>query len=85
MDSGYMHVYTGNGNEKQMRDFVWIKYSNILHLFTVEEAIEAIKYKASHVEVIITGRYAKEEIIQITDLVTEMKEIKHYAIEELRQ
>jgi len=37
------------------------------------------------VEVIITGRYAKEEIIQITDLVTEMKEIKHYAIEELRQ
>lgn len=48
------------------------------NLFTVEEAIEIVKEKAPHVEVIITGRYAKEEIIQMADLVTEMKEIKHY-------
>ncbi len=48
------------------------------NLFPVEETIEAIKHRAPHVEVIITGRYAKKEIIQIADLVTEMKEIKHY-------
>ena len=48
------------------------------NLFTIEEAIEAINNKASNVEVIITGRYADERIIQIADLVTEMKEIKHY-------
>ncbi len=48
------------------------------NLFTVEEAIEAIKERAPHMEVIITGRYAEEEIIQIADLVTEMEEIKHY-------
>ncbi|GFN34527.1 cob(I)yrinic acid a,c-diamide adenosyltransferase [Tepidimicrobium xylanilyticum] len=48
------------------------------NLFTVEKVLETIKGKASHVEVIITGRYADERIIQIADLVTDMVEIKHY-------
>lgn len=47
-------------------------------LFTVEEVIKAINDRAPHVEVIITGRYAPKELIEIADLVTEMKEIKHY-------
>ena len=48
------------------------------NLFTVDEAIEAIKNRAPHVEVVVTGRYAVEKLIEIADLVTEMKEIKHY-------
>ncbi|KEI77976.1 cobinamide adenolsyltransferase [Clostridium botulinum A2 117] len=47
-------------------------------LFTVEEVIEVIDKRNPKVEVILTGRYAKEEIIEKADLVTEMKEIKHY-------
>lgn len=47
-------------------------------LFTIEEALEAIRGRAHNVEVVITGRYAPEEIIDIADLVTEMKEVKHY-------
>lgn len=47
-------------------------------LFNVEEAIDAIKNRAPHVEVIITGRYAEEKLIELADLVTEMTEIKHY-------
>lgn len=47
-------------------------------LFTIEEAVGAIKSRASNVEVVITGRYAPGEIIDIADLVTEMKEVKHY-------
>ncbi len=47
-------------------------------LFTIEEAVEAIKGRAYNVEAVITGRYAHKEIIDIADLVTEMKEIKHY-------
>lgn len=47
-------------------------------LFSVEEAIEAIDNRAENVEVIITGRYAPKELIDMADLVTEMKEIKHY-------
>lgn len=47
-------------------------------LFSVEEAIDAIKGRDESTEVVITGRYAPEEIINIADLVTEMKELKHY-------
>ncbi|RKD25336.1 cob(I)alamin adenosyltransferase [Caminicella sporogenes DSM 14501] len=47
-------------------------------LFTLEEVLDMLKNKAEHVEVILTGRYAPKEIIDIADLVTEMKEIKHY-------
>lgn len=47
-------------------------------LFTVEEVIEALKNRAPNVEVIITGRYADDKLIEMADLVTEMKEVKHY-------
>jgi cob(I)alamin adenosyltransferase len=42
------------------------------------DLIELIKNKPDHVELVITGRYAPAEIIEIADLVTEMKEVKHY-------
>lgn len=48
------------------------------NLFDVDEAVEAIKGRAPNVEVVVTGRCAPEEIINIADLVTEMKEVKHY-------
>jgi len=47
-------------------------------LFTAEKVIEALDGRAAGVEVILTGRYAHEKIIEKADLVTEMKEIKHY-------
>jgi len=47
-------------------------------LFTVEEVLEIIKTKPRKLELILTGRYAPQEIIDLADLVTEMKEIKHY-------
>nr|WP_324292053.1 cob(I)yrinic acid a,c-diamide adenosyltransferase [uncultured Draconibacterium sp.] len=40
--------------------------------------METIRKKPENTELIITGRYAPQEIIDIADLVTEMKEIKHY-------
>ncbi|EOD01556.1 Cob(I)alamin adenosyltransferase [Caldisalinibacter kiritimatiensis] len=48
------------------------------NLFEIEEVLDMIRNRAEHVEVIITGRYAPDEIIEEADLVTEMKEIKHY-------
>lgn len=47
-------------------------------LFSTEEVIQAINNRASNVEVVITGRYAPKELIEMADLVTEMKEVKHY-------
>jgi len=47
-------------------------------LFNLDDLKEALINRASHVEVIITGRYASQELLDMADLVTEMKEIKHY-------
>lgn len=43
-----------------------------------EELKKLISEKHNNIEMILTGRYAPEEFIEIADLVTEMKEIKHY-------
>ncbi|WP_125153184.1 cob(I)yrinic acid a,c-diamide adenosyltransferase [Clostridium rectalis] len=47
-------------------------------LFDVKDVLELLDKKPEKTEVILTGRYAKQEIIDRADLVTEMKEIKHY-------
>ncbi|MDD2630066.1 MAG: cob(I)yrinic acid a,c-diamide adenosyltransferase [Limnochordia bacterium] len=47
-------------------------------LFSVEEVLRILKARKPWVEVIITGRYAPQELIDMADLVTEMREIKHY-------
>jgi len=47
-------------------------------LFSVEDLIKIIDNRANNVEVIITGRMADPKVIDYADLVTEMKEIKHY-------
>ena len=48
------------------------------NLIDNQELIDLIKTKPECVELILTGRYAPQEIIEKADLVTEMKEIKHY-------
>jgi cob(I)alamin adenosyltransferase len=48
-----------------------------LKLIKIEKVLELIKNKPKHVELVLTGRYAPNEIIEAADLVTEMKEVKH--------
>jgi len=48
------------------------------NLFTVEDLLELIDSKPEHVELVITGRNAHPDLLERADLVTEMKEIKHY-------
>ena len=47
-------------------------------LFSTDELIEVLSQKSDETEIIITGRYAMLELIEIADLVTDMQEIKHY-------
>lgn len=47
-------------------------------LLDVDEILSLLENKPDHVEIILTGRYAPPKIIEMADLVTEMKEIKHY-------
>ena len=54
-----------------------INYAINLDLIKVNEVIELIKSKPENLNLVLTGNHAKKEIIDIADLVTEMKEIKH--------
>jgi len=47
-------------------------------LISVEEMLDVIASKPDGVEVVFTGRYAPQEVIEAADLVTEMVEVKHY-------
>jgi len=47
-------------------------------LFTIKRLLDIVDAKRNNVELVITGRGASEELIKRADLVTEMKEIKHY-------
>jgi cob(I)alamin adenosyltransferase len=47
-------------------------------LFNTKDVLSFIKSKPENVELILTGRYCPQELIDIADLVTEMKEFKHY-------
>ena len=54
-----------------------INYAINLGLLDVEEIIKLIKEKPDELDLVLTGNHAKEEIIELADLVTEMKEVKH--------
>ena len=41
------------------------------------EIIDLIKSKPPELDLVLTGNHAAEEVIELADLVTEMKEIKH--------
>lgn len=54
-----------------------INYAINLDLVKVEDVLNLIKSKPPGLDLVLTGNYAKDEIIELADLVTEMKEIKH--------
>jgi len=43
----------------------------------IEEVVEFLKAKPADKHVIVTGRNAKDELIEIADLVTDMTQVKH--------
>lgn len=46
-------------------------------LISVEQVLDLVKNKPSHLNLVLTGRYAAPEIIEIADTVTEMTEQRH--------
>ena len=47
-------------------------------LISVDEVLQLVDTKPEHVELVLTGRKADPRIIERADLVTEMREVKHY-------
>lgn len=62
-------------------DVIIMEEANVavsLGLISVQDILDIISTKPKSKELIITGRNAPEQLIEKADLVTEMKEIKHY-------
>ena len=76
------------GMEKAMQAMLSGKYSIVvldeanvavhLGLLGVESVLELISKKPENVELVLTGRYAAPEVVAAADLVSEMRDIKHY-------
>jgi cob(I)alamin adenosyltransferase len=47
-------------------------------LFSLDELLQAIEARHPGTEAVVTGRNAPSELIDKADLVTEMREVKHY-------
>lgn len=54
-----------------------INYALKLKLIDELEVLQMLETKPYQVNVIMTGNYITEEILEIADLVTEMREVKH--------
>jgi len=54
-----------------------INYAIQLELVKLNDVLNVIKSKPPELDLVLTGNHAAEEIIELADLVTEMKEIKH--------
>jgi cob(I)alamin adenosyltransferase len=48
-----------------------------LNLLTVTDVIQLIADRPRNLTLVLTGRFADDKFIEVADLVTEMKEIKH--------
>lgn len=49
-----------------------------LGLIDLQEMLEVLKNKPEEMEIVLTGRNARQEIIDIAHLVSEIKPVKHY-------
>jgi len=50
-------------------------------LLSVAEVLALLEERPPYVEIILTGRRAPQELIERADLVTEMREVKHYYVQ----
>jgi cob(I)alamin adenosyltransferase len=66
-----------NAGEHQLVIFDELTYLPSFNWLPVAEIVNAVANRPRHVNVIITGRDAPRELIDLADTVTEMREVKH--------
>ncbi len=77
-------IKSGNGYGElaglaKLGDLVMDEINNAINyeLIDVHSVVEMLNNKPKRLHVVLTGRYAKPEIIDMADTVTEMKVVKH--------
>ncbi len=71
---GRQKVFSG---EYQLVIFDEINYAIHYGMLAAERVAEALAQRPEDVHVILTGRNAHPSLVEVADLVTEMKEVKH--------
>jgi len=66
------------GEDYQLVILDEINIALYFNLLNPQKVIEVLENRNPSIEVVLTGRYASQDLIDYADLVTEMKEIKHY-------
>ena len=72
---------------KRIYDLVILDEINIaikLKLLALEDIISLMRKTPKKIELVLTGRWAHPDILKIADLVSEIKEVKHYFKKGLR-
>ena len=66
---------------KRLCDMIILDEINVavsFGLIEVEEVVRFIENRPGEIDVILTGRYAPDQLVALADTVTEMREIKHH-------
>lgn len=73
------HMLIDEVNSDQWDLIVMDEINNAVNyeLIDVNDVVRMLKNKPRRLHVILSGRYAKDEIIELADTVTEMKVVKH--------
>lgn len=66
-----------NTGEHQLVIFDELTYLSSFNWLPIADIVEPIRNRPRHVNVIVTGRDAAPELIELADTVTEMREVKH--------
>jgi cob(I)alamin adenosyltransferase len=66
-----------DGGEHQLVILDELTYLMTFNWLPVADVVNAIAGRPSHVNIIVTGRDAPAELIELADTVTEMREVKH--------
>jgi cob(I)alamin adenosyltransferase len=66
-----------NAGEHQLVIFDELTYLASFNWLPIADIVEPIRNRPRHVNVIVTGRDAAPELIELADTVTEMREVKH--------
>lgn len=75
LDKGRAAMLSGSYDIIILDEIVTSYYFGII---TLEEILGLIRIKPDGLELVLTGRGAPPELLEAADLVTEMKEVKHY-------
>ncbi len=70
-------IYSGRYDLVVLDEVIYaIDYLKV-HLVDLKDLVEIVTQKPKHTHLVLTGRKAPRKLLELADLVTEMKEIKH--------